>query len=159
MHATAAAFGLSAILVASAFGFSLVKWAGAVYLVYLGLQMFLRDAPEGQESMGVVAGSDLWTIYRQGLFTNLLNPKVAVFFMAFLPQFVATEQASSPLPFLFLGSVFIFTGTLWCLFVAAIAATASKALRTRSKSLTVARRVTGMVFMGLGIRLALQDAR
>ena len=106
-----------------------------------------------------VARADHWVIYRQGLLTNLLNPKVAMFFLAFLPQFVAPTRVYSPWPFLFLGSVFIFTGTVWCLFVAAIAATASKALRTTPRSLTIARRITGVVFVGLGIRLATQEAR
>jgi threonine/homoserine/homoserine lactone efflux protein len=108
---------------------------------------------------GEIAKTDLWTIYRQGLMTNLLNPKVAVFFMAFLPQFVTRDHASSPWPFLFLGSVFIFTGTLWCLFLAAIAATVSKGLRSRYRSLQIARLITGLVFIGLGIRLAIQGER
>lgn len=159
VHTTAAALGLSAILVASSFAFGVVKWAGAAYLVYLGLQMILSRNPEMHIDAGEMQRADLWTIYRQGLITNLLNPKVAMFFMAFLPQFVAQDHASSPLPFLLLGSVFIFTGTLWCLFVAFIAAAASKAFRSRARSIQIARRVTGMVFVGLGIRLALQDPK
>ncbi len=157
VHTTAAAFGLSAILVASAFAFSLVKWAGAAYLIYLGIELLLRKGSEVPNITGEVAGANRWTIYRQGLLTNLLNPKVAIFYMAFLPQFVLPTQVSSPLPFLFLGSVFIFTGTLWCLFIAAMAATASKTLRTRARSLPIARRVTGLIFVGLGIKLAIQD--
>ena len=159
VHTTVAALGLSAILVASAFAFGVVKWAGAAYLVYLGIQMLVSRNSGANVAIGKMNGADLWTIYRQGLLTNLLNPKVAMFFMAFLPHFVARDHASSPLPFLFLGSVFIFTGTLWCLFLAAIAATASKALRTKSGILQITRRLTGMVFVGLGIRLAIQDQR
>ncbi|MEW6265847.1 MAG: LysE family translocator [Thermodesulfobacteriota bacterium] len=157
VHTTAAALGLSAILVASTLAFTLVKWAGAIYLVYLGLQMILRKADETPNLAGEAAGANLWTIYRQGFLTDLLNPKVAMFFMAFLPQFVNPAQASSPWPFLFLGGVFIFAGTLWCLGLAAMAATASKAIRTRAGSLSIARRVTGLVFVGLGVRLAFQD--
>jgi len=154
IHTTATAFGLSAVLVSSALVFSIVKWAGAVYLVYLGIQMFRYLPPGVQEIQRDKAPAGLWTIYRQGLLTNLLNPKVAVFYMAFLPQFVTADSTSSPVPFLFLGSVFVCTGTLWCLFVAAVAATASQALRTTSRSLAIARRITGLVFVGLGIRLA-----
>ena len=139
--------------------FSAVKWAGAVYLVYLGAQMLRQGAPEIQTVARQVARADHWVIYRQGLLTNLLNPKVAIFFLAFLPQFVAPARVYSPWPFLFLGSVFIFTGTVWCLFVAAIAATASNVLRTTPRSLTVAQRITGVVFVALGIRLATQEAR
>ena len=156
VHTTAAALGLSAILVASSFAFGVVKWAGAAYLVYLGLQMILSRNREMHIDAGEMRGADLWTVYRQGLITNLLNPKVAMFFMAFLPQFVARDHASSPLPFLLLGSVFICTGTVWCLFVAFIAAAASKACCTRARSIQIARRVTGMLFVGLGIRLAIQ---
>ena len=159
VHTTAAALGLSAILVASSFVFGVVKWIGAAYLVYLGLQIILSRNPELRVDSGEVKGIDLWTIYRQGFLTNLLNPKVAIFFMAFLPQFVAQDYASSPLPFLFLGSVFICTGTLWCLFVAFLAATASKAFRTKSNSIRVARYITGMIFVALGIRLAVQNQR
>jgi RhtB (resistance to homoserine/threonine) family protein len=159
VHTTAAALGLSAILVASSFAFGVVKWAGAAYLVYLGLQMILSRNPQMHIDAGEMNGADLWTVYRQGLITNLLNPKVAMFFMALLPQFVARDHASSPLPFLLLGSVFIFTGTVWCLFVAFIAAAASKVVRSRARWIQIARRVTGVVFVGLGIRLAIQDPR
>ncbi|MBN2126232.1 MAG: LysE family translocator [Deltaproteobacteria bacterium] len=157
-HTTAAAFGLSAVLVSSTFVFGLIKWAGAVYLVYLGVQMFRHTPGRIQEDRGEAARAGLWAIYRQGVLTNLLNPKVALFFMAFLPQFVSADRASSPVPFLFLGCVFVCTGTLWCLFLAAVAAKASQALRTTSRSLTIGRRITGGIFVGLGIRLAVQQA-
>jgi RhtB (resistance to homoserine/threonine) family protein len=157
VHTTAAAVGLSAILVASSVAFGVIKWIGAAYLVYLGIQMIFSRNSKMQADTGEMKRADLRTIYRQGFLTNLLNPKVAMFFMAFLPQFVAREHASSPLPFLFLGGVFLFTGTLWCLFLAFIAATVSKAIRTRSGSIQIARRITGLVFVGLGIRLVIQD--
>jgi len=159
VHTTAAAFGLSAILVASAFAFNLVKWAGALYLIYLGAQLLFSRAPEEPGGIGEARYADLKTIYRQGLMTNVLNPKVAMFFMAFLPQFVAPAQASSPLPFLFLGCVFIFTGTLWCFVLATVASSVSKTMRRSSGAFRMARRVTGVLFVGLGIRLALQEAR
>lgn len=160
VHTTAAAFGLSALLATSATAFGVIRWLGAAYLVYLGIQLFLqKDRPRPENPAGETPDLPLLRIYFQGMLTNLLNPKVALFFMAFLPQFVAPERASSPLPFLFLGSVFILTGTLWCLFVAAVAATASKALRAQSRSLKIARRITGTVFVALGIRLATQPMR
>jgi threonine/homoserine/homoserine lactone efflux protein len=159
VHTAAAAFGLSAILAASASLFSLIKWAGAAYLIYLGIQMLFRKSTEAHKNDGETAGTDLSAVYRQGLITNLLNPKVAMFFMAFLPQFVTPAQASNPLPYMFLGSVFITTGTLWCLFVAAVASAGSKVLRTKSGSLKTVHRLTGLLFVGLGIRLAIQEAR
>lgn len=159
IHATAAAFGLSAILVSSAVAFSLVKWAGVVYLVYLGVRMLLNRAPQVPISAREAAGADRWAIYRQGLLTNLFNPKVAIFFLAFLPQFVISARADSPWPFLFLGIVFVCTGTIWCLIVAALAAKSSTVLRTTPRTLAVVQRITGVVFVGLGIRLATQDVR
>lgn len=157
VHTTTAAFGLSTIFVASAGAFRLVQWAGAAYLVYLGLQLFRQGTPEPGAGAGDAAQATLWTIYRQGLVTNVLNPKVALFFMAFLPQFIDPARVHSPVPFLFLGGVFVCTGTVWCLFVAALAAMASRALRTTPRALTTARRITGVVFVGLGIRLATQQ--
>jgi len=159
VHTTAAAFGLSALLISSAFVFGMVKWAGAIYLVYLGIGMFRQPPARLQERPGAGAPSGLWSVYRQGVLTDLLNPKVALFYMAFLPQFVAADRASSPWPFLFLGSVFVCTGTLWCLFLAVAASTASRAFRKTSRSLTITRRMTGLIFVGLGIRLAVQQAR
>lgn len=159
IHTTAAAFGLSAILVSSATAFSLVKWAGAAYLIFLGMQMFRPAQPALQDDLHPAASVDLRTVYRQGLTTNVLNPKVALFFMAFLPQFVAPDRATSPLPFLFLGGVFIGTGTLWCLVLATTASTLSRSLRAQSGSLLLLRRITGTVFVALGLRLAFQQVR
>ena len=114
VHAVAAAFGLSAILATSAEAFFAVKMAGAVYLCYRGAQMmFERDDHAGPaKRLALESG---WAIFRAGLLTNVLNPKVALFFMAFLPQFVSPAADSRILALLFLGGVFIFTGTLWCL--------------------------------------------
>lgn len=159
VHTTAVAFGLSAILVSSAAAFSLVKWAGAAYLVILGIQMFGHAAPVPQENPPPTTRPDLRTVYRQGLTTNVLNPKVALFFMAFLPQFVAPDRATSPVPFLFLGSVFICTGTLWCLVLATMASTLSRALRANPGSLILVRRIAGTVFVALGMRLAFQQVQ
>jgi threonine/homoserine/homoserine lactone efflux protein len=159
VHTSAAAFGLSAILVSSAAAFTVLKWIGAIYLVYLGIQMYRSGATAALDLAGAVPSAGLWTVYRQAMWTNVLNPKVAMFFMAFLPQFVDPERASSPVPFLFLGGVFVCTGMAWCLCVAAMAAKASHAVRTRPRPLAIARRVTGALFVALGIRLGVQQAR
>jgi threonine/homoserine/homoserine lactone efflux protein len=159
VHTTAAAFGLSAILAASALAFGLVKWLGVAYLTYLGVQLLLPQAAAATDGEAKPERIDLATIYRQGLITNVLNPKVAMFFLAFLPQFVSPERAASPLPFLFLGGVFIFTGTLWCVLLAILAGAASQLLRSRSSAPGVMRRLTGLLFLGLGLRLATQEAR
>ena len=92
VHTTAAAFGLSAVLLTSAFAFTAVKWGGAMYLVYLGIQMFRSGGSKADVPPAPTEEGNVWKIYRQGLATNVLNPKVALFFMAFLPQFVSPSQ-------------------------------------------------------------------
>jgi threonine/homoserine/homoserine lactone efflux protein len=159
VHTTAAAFGLSAVLLASTVAFSVVKLAGATYLVYLGLQMLLRKKAVATDGFLELPGADLRTVYKQALLTNVLNPKVAVFFIAFLPQFVIPASAASPAPYIFLGCVFVCTGTLWCLVIATVAGNASKTLRARAGALQTVNRIVGAVFVGLGVRLALQNAR
>jgi threonine/homoserine/homoserine lactone efflux protein len=153
VHTLAAAFGLSAILATSATAFMLVKLAGAAYLIYLGVKMLIDRTPHAGSPSMFPREHD-WTIYRAGMLTNVLNPKVALFFMAFLPQFVAPTAESRVLPFLFLGAVFIFNGTLWCLFLVWSASAVSRRLRDNRSSAVVLKRATGAVFMGLGVRLA-----
>jgi threonine/homoserine/homoserine lactone efflux protein len=153
VHTLAAAFGLSAILATSATAFVAVKMLGAAYLVYLGLRMLLDRAPTAGDATRFTPESG-WAIYRAALLTNVLNPKVALFFMAFLPQFVAPTTESRILPFLFLGALFIFNGTLWCLVLVWGASTVSRRLRGRESTGVILKRATGALFVGLGVRLA-----
>jgi threonine/homoserine/homoserine lactone efflux protein len=153
VHTFAAAFGLSAILAASANAFAVVKLVGAAYLVYLGIRMlFERKVSGGEET--TYAQSSAWEIYRSGFLTNLLNPKVALFFMAFLPQFVSPATGSRILSFLFLGGVFIFNGTLWCLVLVWGTSAMSRRFRQNLSSGQILKRATGALFVGLGLRLA-----
>jgi threonine/homoserine/homoserine lactone efflux protein len=154
VHTLAAAFGLSAILATSATAFTVVKLAGAAYLVYLGVKMLLDRSTETVVAREFGRDSD-WTIYRAGLLTNLLNPKVALFFMAFLPQFVDAQAGSRVASFLFLGAVFIGNGTLWCLALVAGAAVMSRRLRESPSMGVHLRRAAGVMFVGLGARLAI----
>jgi threonine/homoserine/homoserine lactone efflux protein len=153
IHTLAAAFGLSAILATSAMAFTVVKLAGGAYLVYLGVKMLLDRSAEPAVAREFGRDRD-WTVYRAGLLTNVLNPKVALFFMAFLPQFVDPAAGSRILSFLFLGAVFIVNGTLWCLILVAGAAVMSRRLRESPSMGVHLRRVTGVLFVGLGARLA-----
>jgi len=153
VHSFAAAFGLSAILATSAQAFLIVKLAGAAYLTYLGIRMILERAPEAVGGPQFERESP-WAIYRAGLLTNVLNPKVALFFMAFLPQFVSASAESRVLAFLFLGAVFIFNGTLWCLVLVLSASAISARLRGRASAGVALKRAAGAVFVGLGVRLA-----
>ena len=156
-HTTAAAFGLSAILATSATAFIIVKWIGAVYLIYLGIQMFISD--NSSEDINVTTeNKSLWKVYYQGFLTNILNPKVALFFLAFLPQFVDPASSNKILSFLFLGCLFITIGTLWCLFVALLSAKASLFVHSKTQFINITRKITGVIFIGLGIKLATEQA-
>lgn len=158
VHTLAAAFGLSAILATSASAFTVVKMAGAAYLVYLGLRMLLTRTEAGGLPMAFAAERP-WAIYRAAVLTNLLNPKVALFFMAFLPQFVSPLADSKIVAFLFLGALFMTTGTIWCLALAWSGAAMSVRLREHPSLGVLINRVAGALFIGLGVRLAFGRAR
>ena len=154
-HTVCAAFGLSLVLTTSATIFTLIKYAGAGYLVYLGIKMLKEDSPLLKDSKTAGERTGALTIYRQGVLTNILNPKVALFFVSFLPQFIQPEYAHGPLPFLILGGTFLTTGTLWCLFLAYAASIMTRALRNNERIGKMMQCVSGLVFIGLGVQLAL----
>lgn len=156
VHTFAAAFGLSAILATSSSAFVVVKMLGAAYLVYLGVGLlFHRSTGAGLGS--VPAHESGWAIYRAGFLTNVLNPKVALFFMAFLPQFVDPGSHSRVTAFAFLGGLFMFTGTMWCLVLVWCASAVSRHFRENPSAGAIVKRAGGALFVGLGIRLAVAD--
>jgi len=158
-HAVFAAFGLSAILVASASAFTLMKWAGAIYLVWLGCQALrsrgMAILPTGQPYGAVVASKK--NIFRQGFIVCLLNPKVALFFLAFLPQFVVPGAGPTASQLLFHGILVVVISGMVEPPIIVIADRLS--LRVRS-STHVGRwldRCLGMLLIGLGVKLALSN--
>jgi len=158
VHVFAAAIGLSALLAASSAAFTLVKWAGAAYLCFLGVRMLLSRAAASDPASASGAVS-LRQVFLQGALTNVLNPKVALFFLAFLPQFVDADSHHKAAAFLLLGLVFICNGTLWCLGVAAFAARAAGRVRHSGRALLWINRTLGGLFVYLGVRVALLQAR
>ena len=155
VHIFAAALGLSAILAASSMAFTVIKLVGAAYLVYVGIGM-LRTTTATTATQPALAQAPLGKVFAQGFLTNVLNPKVALFFLAFVPQFIDPAATHKPLAFLFLGAIFNINGTLWCLFIAWISA--------RFRSFGVNRRAgrwlnrtVGGIFVLLGLRLALAE--
>jgi threonine/homoserine/homoserine lactone efflux protein len=160
VHICAAALGLSAILAASAAAFAAVKIIGAAYLIYVGVSL-IRSAGKAQSSASTVLpkAASIRGIFLQGFFTNVLNPKVALFFLAFLPQFVGADASAKPLAFLFLGVIFDFNGTLWNLMVAWSAARLSTKLAPSAAFKRWFNRCVGTLFIIIGIRLALAHER
>jgi threonine/homoserine/homoserine lactone efflux protein len=153
IHTCAAALGLSALLAASASAFLAVKLAGAAYLVYLGLRLLLGRAPVAAVT-GTFTSAGFLAVYRQGLITNVLNPKVALFFLAFMPQFIAADSAHKILAFLALGSCFVTTGTIWCFCLAWFAARIARRLQGGTRFAAWTHRAAGALFILLGVRLA-----
>jgi threonine/homoserine/homoserine lactone efflux protein len=159
VHVFGAAIGLSALLMASSAAFAVLKLAGAAYLLLIGIQMLLaRHTPLAD--VAVQGGeTSLRKVFWQGALTNVLNPKVALFFLAFLPQFVAADSPHKPLAFLLLGGIFIFNSTLWCLGIAAFAARAASRIRRSEGVMVWINRVLGGMFVYLGFRVAMLEAR
>ena len=163
-HICAAALGLSAILAASATAFSAVRIIGAVYLLYVGIGL-IRTAgaigSAGANGSVPIAADDRLTskrgIFLQGFLTNVLNPKVALFFLAFLPQFVDSAATAKPLALLFLGAIFDLNGTLWNLLLARLAAQISSTLAPGIALKQWFHRCVGGVFVLIGLRLALAN--
>jgi threonine/homoserine/homoserine lactone efflux protein len=160
LHVLAAAIGLSALLAASSMAFMLVKWAGAAYLCFIGVKMLLARAP-----MPVAAAANksdaisMRQVFVQGALSNALNPKVALFFLAFLPQFVASDSPHKAAAFALLGLIFMFNGTLWCLGVALFTARAAGRIRKSGRILAWINRGLGGLFCYLGVRVAMTETR
>ncbi len=159
-HALAAAFGLAALLAAHPAALDAVRWAGAAYLAWLGVWM-LRQAARGATpappQAAAVPPRSTAADFRVGLLTNLLNPKVALFFLAFLPQFVPAGTPSATLSFLLLGAWFVLQGTAFLLALVAVAAVARR-LRTRPAVARALQALGGLLFIALALRLARREA-
>ncbi|KRQ10528.1 threonine/homoserine/homoserine lactone efflux protein [Bradyrhizobium sp. USDA 4503] len=159
VHVLGAAIGLSALLMASSTAFLVVKLVGAAYLVLTGLQMLLARARPVADITGQGGETSISRVFWQGALTNILNPKVALFFLAFLPQFVAADSPHKTLAFLVLGLIFITGGTLWCLGLAAFAARAAGHIRQSAGVIAWINRSLGALFIYLGVRVATLEAR
>lgn len=152
-HILAAALGLSAILLSSALAFDIVKYVGAAYLIYLGIQKFRsRDEDDTEVS---IQKQPLGKIYKQGLIISLLNPKTALFFFAFLPQFVDPSHGSVTAQIILLGLIFVMLGALTDGTYAIVSSLLSGWLRGNRRFKKVQRYVSGTVFVGLSITAAL----
>ena len=154
VHILAGALGLSALLAASATAFTAVKWIGAAYLVYMGVMLLLSRARSATSETTPPRVVSLRRVFVEGFLTNVLNPKVALFFLAFLPQFIDAGASSKPLAFLFLGVVFNLIGSSWNLFTAWSAAQVHRRLKKGGAAAVWLNRTIGGVFVYLGIKLA-----
>ncbi len=156
VHVLAAALGLSAILASSATAFTIVKLIGAAYLVYMGLSaLFSRSKAKAEQSpkkreMQLSHKS----IFIQGFLSNALNPKVALFFLAFVPQFIDHDAPNKALAFLVLGSIFIFNSLIYCNLLAVVTAFASNRLKVSQTISNLLNKTIGALFVSFGLKLA-----
>jgi threonine/homoserine/homoserine lactone efflux protein len=166
VHVCAAAIGLSALLATSAAAFTVVKLAGAAYILYVGLHLLLHKKARGQAlaamppippmpPMPPILPIPYRKLFFQGFLTNVLNPKVALFFLAFVPQFISADATNKALAFIVLGCIFNANSMLWCHFLAASSAMASQRLKLNPAVTAWLNRITGGLFIALGIKLAL----
>lgn len=160
VHTLLASLGLSVLLAKSPMAFMLVKYIGAGYLCYLGLKMIMSkkepliaNSLQAEKNGISPKHSNNWQIYKQGMLTNVLNPKVALFFLAFFPQFVDPNYAYGMLSFLILGLTFASTSLVWCLCLALLASVLSKSLRRNPSFETILNKISGTVFVGMGVKL------
>ena len=161
LHVALAAVGLSALLAASATAFAVVKWAGAAYLVWVGVSMLRArartDLPTTDQPAGASPAHGSSRVFWQGAWTNALNPKVALFFLAFLPQFIVPSAPRQALSFLALGLVFTVGGVLVNIGVALLTHRVRQGLAGRSGRARFGlwlQRAAGALFVGLGLKLA-----
>ncbi|MEM5400442.1 MULTISPECIES: LysE family translocator [Paraburkholderia] len=160
VHTLACAFGLTALLAASATAFTVIKIVGAVYLVYLGVRLMLtkhesRPAAGGAPATpSAAAPRPLRQLFVSGFCTNVLNPKVVLFFVSFFPQFVSTGTEHKALAFLTLGAVFLLMSTVWNSFVAWVAGGVTQRFSGKPGVKKWLDRTVGSAFVGLGLKLA-----
>lgn len=156
-HVASTALGLSALMLALPVAYDIVRYAGAAYLVWLGLRAIVSTSSPLQ--VRHVEREALGRVFRQGVLTNILNPKVALFFLAFLPQFTDPTRGPVPLQVALLGLIFIGNGTVVCVIYAVAASWLGEWLKTRYAVATWLNRAMGGVFLALGVRLALENRR
>ena len=165
VHTLLASLGLSVLLANSPTAFMIVKYIGASYLCYLGFKMLtskqqplIADSLSEDKQLATAKSTNHWQIYQQGVLTNVFNPKVALFFLAFFPQFIDSSYAHGMLSFLILGLTFATTGFIWCSCLALLASLLSKNLRENPSIEIVLNKISGVVFIGLGIKLLTDKA-
>ncbi len=157
VHVFAAALGLSAILATSATAFSVVKYIGAAYLIYLGLQALRSKGMSFEIPIKNNIKTSAWKAFRQGALVDILNPKVAIFFMAFLPQFIRPEVGHDSAQILILGVLVILVAIPVEFLLVFTAAQTTGFFRENRKFSVWLDRIMGSVLIGLGVRLALSE--
>lgn len=158
VHILAAVFGLSIIIMRSAFLFEIIKFIGAGYLIYLGIKGFMTKSNFNKE-LSVLPKVDKWKLLKQGIITNALNPKVALFFLSFLPQFIRADSPVYKAQLFSLGLWFDLQGTTVLIIVAYLLGKTSNLIKNNQKFWRIQEKITGVILIGLGIKVALSSKK
>ena len=147
------AFGLASLIQAWPLALLVIQWFGAAFLLFLGVSALRsKSGAFSMDATAVNVAGD-WRHWRDGLLTDLTNPKVMLFFLAFLPHFVVPTNNLGPLPFLFLGLLFLTTGTIWCMALAWFSAEASRFLREDVRVSGLLNKACGVIFIALALTI------
>lgn len=161
-HACLAALGISALIAASPLAFDALRMAGAAYLLWIGLQAFrkvMRPSAQVSTQTAEIGKIDIGAAYRRGLFTNLFNPKVATFYIAFLPQFTNASLGHVPLQIFLLGLTHNVVATIWLLALASVSGRAAEAFARNRRVRSWLEGISGAVYIALAIRMLLLERR
>ncbi len=151
VHTVLSGLGLSVILQTSVVLFTIIKMVGAVYLIYLGIQMFISK--QSSISIKKTVYQSRRKLFVQGVITNVTNPKVALFFISFIPQFISVDNQYGPIPFLILGSIFAVMGAITSFIIAIFSSSLTTKLRENIVAEKIINKISGAVFVILGISL------
>lgn len=154
IHTIAAAFGLSLILAKSAFAFSIVKYLGAAYLFYLGYKSLTVKTNQAEIKSIEVKNTANKKIFLTALLSDVLNPKIAIFFLAFLPQFIKSSEINNPTPYLILGFIIFMIALVWCSFLALMGSNVATLFNKNKNAESRLNKMTGIVFILLGLKIA-----
>jgi len=154
VHTCAATFGLSQILSKSAIAFSIVKYIGAAYLIYLGYKSFTNKSEPIEIKPIETKVIGMKQMFFTAFLSDILNPKIALFFLAFLPQFINSDEINNPVPYLILGLIIFFITLIWCSFLALTGSNVAKLFNKNKNIESWINKTSGVVFILLGLKIA-----
>ena len=157
VHTSVAAFGLSAIIASSAILYSIVKYAGAAYLIFLGIKTLItKNTFNLNSSVEIKKKTSKWGVLKKGILVNILNPKAALFFFSLFPQFIRPSYTDALYPFYILGVLFFLMALVWSLFLAISASSVSSYVKSHPRFQIVFQKFSGLVFIAFGVKVALE---
>ncbi|GHN02386.1 lysine transporter LysE [Cytophagales bacterium WSM2-2] len=154
-HTCAVTLGLSLVIAKSAIAFSAIKYIGAAYLIYIGLKSLLSKSEQTEITTTEIKINGMGKMFLTALLSDVLNPKIAIFFLAFLPQFIKSSEINNPVPYFLLGLIMFFMTLAWCSFLAIMGSKISTLFNKNKKAEYWLNKTSGIVFILLGLKVAL----